>query len=46
MFGTHLANIGVQGIINGILDNMLGNIVIGIMEKVVLLDVVDAQALI
>ncbi len=44
MFGTHLANIGVEGIINGVLDNMLGNIVIGIMEKVVLLDVVDAQA--
>jgi hypothetical protein len=44
MFGAHLANIGVEGIINGIIDDMLGEIVIGMMEKVILLDVVDTQA--
>ena len=44
MFGAQLANIGVQGIINGILDDMLGGIVTGMMEKVILLDVVDPSA--
>ena len=44
MFGAHLANIGVSGVINGIIDTMLGDLIIGILEKVVILDVVDVQA--